>query len=66
MVRRMGSGHHGTQVGCKQAQGSLASVVVLQDGLQKGGAARELSGSGTDERRCSARVRKTEPACGAR
>jgi hypothetical protein len=61
MVGRMDPGHHGTQIGCERAQGSLASVVVAQDGLQTGGAARELSDSGTDERQCSARVRRAEP-----
>jgi hypothetical protein len=65
MARRMGPGRHDTQIGCKRAQGSLVSVVVPQDGLQTGGAARELSGSGTDERQCSAQVRKAEPVCSA-
>jgi hypothetical protein len=50
MVGRMGPGRHDMQIGCERAQGSLASVVVPQDGLQTGGATRELSGSGTDER----------------
>jgi hypothetical protein len=50
MVGRMGAGRHDMQIGCERAQGSLASVVVPQDGLQTGGATRELSGSGTDER----------------
>jgi hypothetical protein len=33
---RMGSGRHGTQIGCERALGLLASVVVPQDGLQIG------------------------------
>jgi hypothetical protein len=61
MVGRMDPGHHGAQVGCERAHGSLASVVVPQDGLQTGGATRELSSSGTYERRCSARVCKAKP-----
>jgi hypothetical protein len=56
IVGRMGTGCRGTRVGCKQAQGELSMCSGTT-----GRAADMLSGSGTDEHQCNARVRRAEP-----